>query len=60
MTKRYRVEETLTVIGVGYIEARSAAEAVEKAKDGKVTFFYDDASTARRGDGIKAWPDRDQ
>lgn len=53
----YRVEETLTVVGVGEVEATSKAEAVEKAKRGEVEFYWGDGQDVRRGDGIKAYPE---
>jgi len=48
----YRVEDVTTVVGVGYVRARSKAEAVELALNGDVQLDYDDGGTTiRRGDG---------
>ena len=51
----YEVVETITITGVGYVRARSVAEAIESAKRGRVEFDWDQGQNVRRGDGIKAW-----
>jgi hypothetical protein len=52
----YEVVETVTITGVGYVRAKSRADAVEKAKGGQVEFDWDQGQILRRGDGIKAYP----
>lgn len=56
--REYRIEETLTIVGVGSVMAHSKAEAVEKASRGEVEFFWNDGQDIRRGDGIKAFVER--
>jgi hypothetical protein len=54
--RAYEVVETITITGVGYVRAKSKADAVEQAKDGLVVFDWDQGQILRRGDGIKAYP----
>ena len=53
--RTYRVEDVVTIVGVGYVTARSKAEAVEKARNGEVEFTYNDGQDIRRGDGLHAY-----
>ena len=55
----YRIEDTVTEVGVGYVLARSKAEAVRKAIDGEVQFTYGQGADVRRGDGLHAFVERD-
>jgi hypothetical protein len=50
--RRYRVEETLTIVGSAEVEATSKAEAHQKIMAGEVEFFWNDGQDVRRGDGI--------
>jgi hypothetical protein len=54
----YRVEDVVTEVGVGWIRARSKAEAIEKAEGGAVEFVYGGGADVRRGDGLHAYVER--
>lgn len=58
-TRLYRVEDIITVVGVGYVEATSKAEAKRKATDGEVEFYYNNGQDIRRGDGLHVYVSRD-
>jgi hypothetical protein len=49
----YRVEETLTIVGVAHVEAATKAEVRQMIDRGEVEFIYNDGQDIRRGDGIK-------
>jgi hypothetical protein len=56
MTERlYRVEDVITEVGVGYVRARSKADAVDRASRGEVEFTYGGGADIRRGDGLHAY-----
>lgn len=56
----YRIEDVITEVGIGYVNARSKAEAVEKANRGEVEFTYGGGINVRRGDGLHAYVERQE
>lgn len=53
--RRYRVEDVVTIVGIGYVTAKSKTDAVAKAIDGLVEFTYNEGQDMRRGDGLHAF-----
>lgn len=53
--RRYRVEETITVVGVAEVEATSKSEVKRMIADGEVGFIYNDGQDVRQGDGIRIY-----